>query len=254
LIALTRAVSPLIGNCELTHLPRVPIDVDLARSQHAGYERALERLGCSVRRVAPAPEMPDSVFIEDTAVVLDEIAIVMRPGVASRAGEPAAVTDALASYRPLASIEPPGTLDGGDVLVVNRSIFVGASGRANQAGIDQLRAIAAPFGYALHVVGIRRCLHLKSAVTALPGDVLLLNADWVTPEAFAGFEHVEIDPDEPAAANVVRVGGQVLVRAVFPRTADRLTQRGFSTVKVTLTELAKAEGALTCCSLIFHGA
>jgi dimethylargininase len=198
--------------------------------------------------------MPDSVFIEDTAVVLDEIAIIMRPGAASRRDEPAAVADALVPFRPIASIDPPGTLDGGDVLVVNRSIFVGASGRANRAGVDQFRAIAAPFGYSVRIVEISGCLHLKSAVTALPGDVLLVNPAWVSPKAFAGFECIDIDPDESAAANVVRVGGQVLNRAVFPRTAERLMQRGFSVVSVPLTELAKAEGALTCCSIIFAGA
>jgi dimethylargininase len=226
--------------------------VELAREQHAQYERTLERLGCAVHRVDPAPEMPDSVFIEDTAVVLDDVAIVMRPGVASRRGEPAAVAKALLPYRRLASIESPGTLDGGDVLVLNRSIFVGASPRANRSGIDQLRGIAAPLGYSVRVVDIEGCLHLKSAVTALPGDVLLLNSAWVSPESFHGFEHVEIDPAEPAAANVVCIGETVLNRAAFPRTAERLLQRGFQIVTVPLTELAKAEGALTCCSVIFN--
>jgi dimethylargininase len=251
LIALTRAVSPRIGDCELTHLRREPIDVATVQAQHAEYERALTRLGCEVKRVPAAPDMPDSMFIEDTTVVLDEVALIMRPGVESRRLEPAAVADALAPFRRTAQIAAPGTVDGGDVLVVGRTVFVGASSRSNDAGVDQIRQVVEPFGYSVRRVPVRGCLHLKSAVTALPGDALLVNGAWVSNDDFPGFSCFEIDPSEPGAANVVRIGSQVLCRVAFPRTRERLERWGFAVTSVNITEIAKAEGALTCCSVIF---
>jgi dimethylargininase len=175
LIALTRAVSPAFAACELTHLARTPIDVDLARRQHAEYERALESTGCTVERVSSDASMPDAVFIEDAAIVLDELAIVSRPGAASRRGETAAVAEALARHRRVVTIDAPGTMDGGDVLSVGRTIFVGRSTRTNDDGIASLRAITEPLGYSVHALGVPSCLHLKSALTALDDTTLLVN-------------------------------------------------------------------------------
>jgi dimethylargininase len=251
-IALTRAVSPALAACELTHLAREPIDVARAEAQHADYERALEGLGCTVQRVAAAPSHPDAVFIEDTAIVLDELAVITRPGAASRRAETVAVAEALAAWRPLVTIEAPGTLDGGDVLRVGRTIFVGRSGRSNDDGIAQLRACTSHHGYRVVPVNVTGCLHLKSAVTALDDDTLLLNEAWVAPESFAPLQWVRVDDDEPMAANVLRVGTRLLAAEAFPRTVDILRERGYDVITVPADELAKAEGAVTCCSLLVN--
>lgn len=249
-LALTREISTRLAECELTHLERRPIDLELARAQHRGYEEALRSFGLEVVRVDPAPEHPDSVFVEDTAVVLDEIAVLTRPGAASRRGEVEGVAQALDGRRPLARIEPPATLDGGDVLVVGRRVFVGRSERTDAHGIAQLAELAERHGYTTKAVQVKGCLHLKSAVTSLGERTLLANPDWVDTRELEGFEIVEIDPGEPAAANVLRLGQNVIVPAEHPRTASRLAARGVSIHPVPAGELAKAEGGVTCCSLI----
>jgi dimethylargininase len=251
LIALTREISPAIASCELTHLPRAPIDLALARAQHAEYEKCLATAGCRVSRLAAGDEMPDSVFVEDTAVVLPEVAIITRPGAASRRGETSAVAEALRSYRPLAQIEAPGTMDGGDVLVAGRRVFVGVSSRTNPEGAEQLRAILKPYGYAVQEIEVQDCLHLKSAVTLVGENLLLMNPAWLPTDSFSSFDRIEVDPVEPMAANAVLAGGQVICAAAFPRTRERMEGRGLQVRVVDASELAKAGGALTCCSLIF---
>jgi dimethylargininase len=250
--ALTRTISPRIVECELTHLERTPIDVATARAQHAEYSRALVALGCAVDEVEPAPDHPDSVFIEDTAVVFDEIAVITRPGAESRRGETAAVERALAPLRPLAHITAPGTLDGGDVFVVGERVFAGRTGRTNDAGIAQLRALLAPHGYTVEALDVTGCLHLKTAVTAVDDRTVLLNPQWIDRRALAGLDVIEVDPAEPMGANIVRVGEALLYGASYPRTRARLEARGFRPRCVDASELAKAEGAVTCCSLVLR--
>jgi dimethylargininase len=245
-------VSPALARCELTHLPRVPVDAALARLQHERYETALASLGCTVLRVADAPDLPDAVFVEDTAVVLPEVAVVTRPGAASRRPETAATARALAAWRPLAFIEEPGTLDGGDVLPLGATLYVGASGRSNASGIGQLRSLLAPFGYAVEAVPFGGCLHLKSAVTAVAADRILVNPAWVDPARFEGVAALETDPAEPHAANVLLVGDAVVYPESFPGTRSRLLAAGVAVTAVDVSELQKAEGAVTCCSLVFE--
>jgi len=252
-IAITREISPALTACELTHLPRVAIDLERARAQHRAYEDALRAAGYEVERLAADGEMPDSVFIEDAALVFDELAVITRPGAESRRIETAAVAGALSRYRALKYIEPPATVDGGDVMVVGRHVFVGLSSRTNAAAAAQLRALLAPFGYTLCEVSVRHCLHLKSAVTAVGDRTLLVNPRWVDPAAFAGFELIEVDPGEPPAANAVRLRDRIIFPSAFPRTAARLRARGLRVETVDASELAKAEGAVTCCSLILEG-
>jgi dimethylargininase len=251
LIALTRDVSDSVDRCELTHREREPIDVTRARAQHAAYEAALRDAGCAVQRVAPAPDQPDAVFIEDTAVVLDEVAIITRPGAESRRAETSGTEEALAPYRDISRIAAPATLDGGDVLVAGRDVFVGLSSRTDDAGIEQLRAILGRFGYTVTAVPVTGCLHLKSAVTALGAETLLINRAWTRAESFAGYELVDVHPFEPFAANVLRVRGELIYAAEYPRTQERLERRGFRPRLVPAGELAKAEGGVTCCSLVF---
>lgn len=251
LIALTREVSPAIASCELVHLERRPIDLDLARAQHRTYESALREQGCDVRTLPADPSLPDSVFVEDAAIVLDEVAVIARPGAASRRRETAPVAAALAAYRPLASLAAPATLDGGDVLRIGRTIYVGEGARTNRAGIDQLSAAVAPHGYVVRPVAVRGCLHLKSAATHVAPDTVLCNSRWVNPATFAGLSVIEIAAGEPGAANGLLVGERLIYPSGFPATARRLAERGIDLLTVNVSELQKAEGAVTCCSIVF---
>ncbi len=250
-LAITRPVSRSINRCELTNLDRTPIDLDRARLQHHAYEAALEALGVQVLHLHEQPDLPDAVFVEDIAIVLEECAILTCPGAESRRPERQSVVMALAPYRSLFPIHAPGTLDGGDVLVLDKNIWVGLSSRSNQSAIDQMQAILDPYDYALHGVQVTGCLHLKSAVTRLSEDTLLINPAWVDKTLFAGWHLIEVDPSEPYAANALLVNGTVLYQPSYPRTLGRLEAAGLQLSLVDQSELAKAEGALTCCSVIF---
>jgi len=251
-VAITRGVSPAIGDCELTFLEREAIDVDNARAQHSLYEGVLGGLGCRVEHLDEDPGFPDSVFVEDIAVVLDEIAVITRPGALSRRGERASIERALAPHRPVVRIKAPGILDGGDVMAVAKSIYVGLSTRSNAEAARQLGAMVSDHGYRVVEVGFSGCLHLKSAVTAISDRTLLINPEWVDASAFPEHDCISVDPAEPSAANVVRIGSAVLFAAEFPRTGQLLSDLGYDALPVEASELAKAEGALTCCSLIFE--
>ncbi len=251
-IAVTREVSPALGNCELSCVPREAIDVVRASVQHRDYQRALEALGCRVSTLPAEPDLPDSVFVEDVAIMLDEVAVLTRPGALSRRTEVASVAEVLRRYRPVLAIEAPGTLDGGDVLRVGRALYVGESARSNAEGIAQLRQLLAGHGYTVHGVPTHGCLHLKSAVTQLDDHTLLLQPEWVDRDRFADFRVIEIDAAEPHAANVLRIGDALVMPASFPRTRQRLVDAGFHVTAVDVSELQKAEGAVTCCSLVFR--
>jgi dimethylargininase len=249
LLAFTRPVPDSLAACELTHLERTPIDLERARLQHACYEQALAQLGCTLVKVPAAHDQPDSVFGEDAIVALDEIAIVTRPGARARQAETAAVAEAVGVHRPLAQLTAPATLDGGDVLVLGRTIHVGIGGRTNATGASQLAAITRPFGYDVRSVVMRGCLHLKSAVTQAAADAVVFNPAWVD-DVFDGWNAIAIDPDEAPAANVLRIGDRLLAGATFPRTIERLASYGLDVQPVDVSELAKAEAALTCCSVL----
>jgi dimethylargininase len=249
-LALTRAVSPRIGDCELTWLARQPIDPARAEAQHAAYERCLAELGAEVERIPSDPAWADGVFIEDVAVVLDEVAVITRPGAASRRHETAGLAERLGPLRQVVEIEAPGTLDGGDVLRVGRTLYVGRSGRSDAEGLAQLGRLLGRWGYAVVPVGFTGCLHLKSAVTLVAETTLLLNPAWVDADAFRGLEAIEIDSREPHAANALALGDRVIHAADSPRTRERLERRNMRVRALDLSELAKAEGGATCCSLI----
>jgi dimethylargininase len=236
----------------LTHLAREPIDVARAAGQHREYERALESLGCSVVRAEAEPEHPDAVFVEYTAIVAGQLAVLTRPGAASRRGEVDSVAKVLSRYRRLAYLEAPATLDGGDVLFHGGVLYVGRSGRTNDDALAQLARLAAPFGISVVPVAITGCLHLKSAVTAVGDRLLLANPSWLDLGQFPDCDVVEVDPAEPGAANALRIGDRVVCAAAFPRTRERLVRAGLDPVVIDVSELAKAEGALTCCSIVFE--
>ena len=251
-VALTREVPPSIVNCELTHLKREPINLARAIEQHSRYEEWLAEFGCEVQRLPPLPDLPDSVFVEDAAVVLPELAIIARPGAASRRAEVSSVADSLRSYRPLAFIEPPGTLDGGDVLRIGATIYVGHSMRTNAEGIRQLAELASVRGYDVRAVKLSGCLHLKSAVCSVAEDTILLNTAWVDSSSFRDLEQIEVHPAEPSAANALWVGEKILYPDLYPQTRQRLAERGIDVHLLEMDELLKAEAGLTCCSILIQ--
>lgn len=250
LLAVTRDVSPRFNECEITHIERSPIDLHVARSQHHGYVQALKELGCAVLELPAEADLPDSVFVEDTAVILPEAALLTQPGADSRKPETESIARALAPYREIVRIESPATLDGGDALVVGKNIFVGMSTRSNPESIKQMNQLLRKYGYQTRGVELHDCLHLKSAVTRVDDETLLINRNWVDVEHFEGYKLIDIDPSEPFAANCLPVNGAIIYPTAFPKTAAKLESRGYKIKPVVVDELAKAEGAVTCCSLI----
>ena len=250
-IAITRQVSPAINQCELTHLAREPIDYDRACIQHKQYENALRSLGLDVITLNAKADLPDSVFVEDVALVLDECAIMLNPGASSRRPEVASAEKALTPYREIFRIQPPATVDGGDILTVGRTIYVGISSRSTGEAVRQMKAILSPHGYEVRAVRVTGCLHLKSAVTQVSNDTLLINPEWVSKDDFPGMKFIEVGPSESYAANAVLVNDTIIYPSSFPKTQAKLEAAGIRMIIVDADELAKAEGAVTCCSLIF---
>ena len=253
--AYTRAVSPRLAECALTHLDRSPIDVARAADQHAAYETALVGARCRIMRLPDLPEDPDGVFVEDTAILLGGDAIITRPGAPSRAGEVDSSAAGLAGEFQVHRLTA-GTLDGGDVLRIERTLYVGLSSRTDADGAAGLAAIVAPLGYRLVTVEPAQCLHLKTAVTYAGRDAagqptILVNPDWVDPRLFHGVQAVAVA--EPSAANCLRVGDRLILPAGNPRTAELLTTLGFDLVEVDVSELQKAEAGVTCMSLVTEG-
>ena len=248
--ALTRKPSDL-SRCELTYLERRPIDRARALDQHARYEDLLRELGAAVISLPAEPELPDSVFVEDAAIVLEECAIVPHMGAPSRRLETQSLAVALSGHRPIFRLEPPGTLDGGDVLRVDRTLYVGQSTRTDARGIEALRRAVVPLGYEVLILPVHGCLHLKSACTLAGTHTLFLNPAWVDAAGCTGLEFLEVPPAEPCAANVLRVGDTVVVPAAFPRTARLLGAHGFAVRSIDTSELMKAEAGVTCMSLLF---
>ncbi len=250
MLALTHIPSPNLQQCQRTYVAAAGIDQVLANQQHDSYCRMLRRLGADVRTLDVNRDWPDSVFIEDTAIVLDEVAILTSMGAASRRLEPAGIELELRRYREVERIELPATIEGGDVLRVGRTLLVGQSLRTNAAGITALQALGRRYGYEVRSVPVGRCLHLKSACTALPDGRLLVNPDWVDRSALCGFELVGVPEQEPDGANVLVVDHCVCLPAAHPATINRVLDLGFEVDSVDLSEFAKAEGSVTCLSLL----
>ena len=252
LIALTRGVSPTLGDCELQDLAREPIDVAKAIEQHRCYERCLTELGARVLSLPADARFPDCVFVEDPAVALDEIAVMARTGAESRRGEGDAIAEALAPFRPIHWLKEPATLDGGDVMLVDKKLYVGLSRRTNRDGIAQLDELLKPFGYAVIPIPVRGCLHLKSACCYLGDGAMLANRAWFEAGALGEFRIIDVPVDEPRSANVLRIGGSLILPAAFPKTRKLLEDAGFQVRTVDVSEFAKAEGGVTCKSILFN--
>jgi len=254
LTAITRQVSPSINRCELTFHAKEPIDVAKAIAQHEAYEGCLRQLGARVVSLAAEPDLPDAVFVEDAAIVVDEVGVIPVMGAASRRPETQSLARALSAYRPLEFMQAPATLDGGDVMRIARRIFVGASSRTNAEGIAQLRAALAPFDYEVTAVDVRQCLHLKSGCSYVGRNSIIVNREWVDVTRLAGFELIDAPASEPGAANALLIEGVVIVPKAFPQTIAQLQARGFIVKAVDVSEFQKAEGGVTCKSIIFNAA
>ena len=248
--AITRAVSPALADCELTFIERVPIDVGKAEAQHAAYCEALREAGAVVEILPLEPNLPDSVFVEDVAVVLDEAAVITRPGAPSRLAEVAPVALALSRYRSLLRVQPPGTIDGGDVLRIGLDFWVGRTSRTNEDGFRQFASFVEAFGYRATAVGVTGCLHLKSAVTALDSETLLLNPEWIETD-LPDVRRLVVPEKEAHAADALVVNGIVHLSAQYPRTRELVERQGFTVRALEVSEFEKAEGAVTCLSLVF---
>lgn len=244
-----RDVSPRLAAAELTHLDRVPVDVGRARAQHRAYRRTLTDLGLEVLEAPPAPEHPDGVFVEDALVVVDDLGILTRPGASSRRREVASIAPLLADLglRP-AAIEAPGTLDGGDVLQVGPTLFVGRSSRTDDDGIRQLQELVALLGRQVVPVDVTGALHLKTAATALPDGTILAVPSWLDTGPFADREVVEVP--EQSGADVMQVGEFVVLAASAPRTAELIDRRGWDVVTVAISEFERVEAGPTCLSVL----
>jgi dimethylargininase len=252
LTAITRRVSPCIHKCELTYLTRRPIDIERAREQQQAYERLLSDLGLHVISLPAEEELPDAVFVEDTAVITDEVAVVTTMGCAARRREVDSISPLLEKYRLLKSINGTGVLEGGDVVRVGRTLFVGVSTRTNVNGIAQLREIVTPYDYEVRPVEVKDCLHLSTGCGFIGQNTILANPSWVDLSPFEGFEIINVPPSEPWGANARTLADHVLISAASPQTVARVSERGFRVLPVDISEFEKAEGGLTCMSLIFN--
>jgi dimethylargininase len=256
LTAVTRRVSPRLAACELEFLPRIPIDVAKASAQHRNYELTLESLGARVVSLPALDDQPDCVFVEDPALVLDEIAVITRMGAPARRSESESLAKALAEFRPLAHMREPATLDGGDVVRIGRTLYVGRSRRTNQEGVRQLAEITQRFGYRVVPIEVTGCLHLKSACCAISDDAVLCQRAWINNGIDAGalgdMKILNVATEEPGAADVLRIGGTILMPATFPRTRAILENAGYRVETIDVSELMKAEAGVTCMSLLFE--
>jgi len=251
LTAITRAVSPGILKCELSFIPRQPIDLEIAREQHRAYEQLLEKVGAQIISLPAEPTLPDSMFVEDPAIVLDEVAVIFPLGTESRRPEAASIAAALEKFRKLAHVTLPGMVEGGDVLRIGRTLYVGLTRRSNAEGVRQLGAILAPYDYSVVPVTVSGSLHLKSAVTYLGNEKLLANRNWFDPRPLSVYQFLDVDPAEPHGANALALSDTVIFPASFPRTRVRIESAGFHVTPLDISELQKAESGLTCSSLIF---
>jgi dimethylargininase len=233
-------------------LQREPIDLARAEQQHGAYQALLTKFGVRVISLPAEPALPDSMFVEDPAIVLDELAVILPLGTRSRQPEAESIAQSLTKFRKLERVEPPGQIEGGDLLRINRTVYAGLSTRSNPEGIERLTSILKPHGYTVISVPVTGCLHLKSAVTYIGGNTLLANRAWIDAKQFSGYDWIDVAPEEPNAANALAIGGAVIFPASFPRTRARLEARGFQVTPLDISELQKAESGLTCSSLLFE--
>lgn len=252
LIAITHVPSPMLQHGERTYVDEATVDHPLALAQHAAYCTALRSCGADVITLDVNRGLPDCVFVEDTAIVLDEVAVMMSMGAESRRAEPAGIEPTLRRYRTIERVALPATIDGGDVVRSGRTLYVGASPRTNAAGIDALRRVVGTYGYAVIGVPVLKCLHLKTACSALPDGRLLVNREWIDVSPLPSSALLDVPASEPWAGDVLVIGERIISSDAFAETAKLLDDTGFSVLPVAVSEFAKVEGGVTCLSLVFE--
>lgn len=252
LIALTRGVSRRIGECELTFIDRQAIDYSRAVLQHGQYQQLLRDLGAKVIELASDDRCPDCCFLEDSALVLDEVAVITRPGSDARRREVEGVAPTVMKYRNVVRIDAPGTLEAGDILRMGRNLFVGLTTRTNEQGIEMLRNAVKEYGYEVIAIPTTGALHLKSVCTALDDDTVLADSRHFDRSGFSKYKMIEVPADESMAANVLRINGAVCIHGGFHKTIDLLQSKGFDIRTVDISEFLKAEAGLTCMSIPFY--
>jgi len=226
-----------------------PPDFARMQAQHAAYANALRTLGLQLEVLDPLPGFPDAYFVEDVAVMVPELAVVTRPGAAARLGEAEPMGPVLARHRPVARLQAPALLDGGDILIADRTVFIGLSARTNAEGARQLAALLAPHGYRSRMVPVGAGLHLKSSVNWIGGDTLLVSRRFAGRPELEGFRHVHLDAADEAACNTLLVNGTLLTPAGFPRAREQLDGVGLPVIELDVSEARKMDGGLTCMSL-----
>jgi dimethylargininase len=252
--ALTREVSRSIVDCALSYIERLQIDFELATRQHRAYEDLLRRLGSEVVSLSAEHDLPDAVFVEDTVVAVDEIAVLTIPRLPSRQAEIDSVAAAIAAYRPVQRLSGEARLEGGDVIRIGRAVYVGLSRRTNRAGVEQLAGFLTPLGYDVRAVEMNGCLHLKTACTYVGNNTILANRQWVDTTVFGECDIVDVSSSEPDAGNALLLGGVLVMPVAFPETRAALEDRGFRVESVDVSELQKAEAGVTCCSVLLDDA
>ena len=250
--AFTHRPSPLLGECQLTFIDRQPIDIDRTSAQHATYCASLQAAGIQVQVLETSLDLPDSAFVEDCAVILDELALLTRPGSPARQPEVERLAPLIARVRPVVRMGPPATLDGGDVLQIGKTLYVGVSTRTSPAGIAALAQAVQPHSYRVIPVPVHGSLHLKTACTALDDETLLANPQWIDLASFKGLRILPVPEEEPWGANVLRIGEHLWAQTAFPRTLEMLQREGYLIQEIDCSEFLKAEAGLTCLSLIYR--
>lgn len=227
-------------------------DFDMALEQHIQYVEALRRCGLEVLELDADSQFPDSVFVEDVALCTPGCAIVTNPGAPSRNGEKIKMKAILQEfYKQVESIEPPGSLDAGDVMMVGNHYFIGLSQRTNIQGAEQLIEILERYDMTGSSVPLKEMLHLKSGLSYLEQNQLLISGEFINNPVFADFQKIEVIPEESYAANSLWVNSTVLVPAGYPNTRDKIEQAGYSTLTLDVSEFRKLDGGLSCLSLRF---
>lgn len=250
MLAITHTVPDCFHRCVTTHIDKTKPDLSRAREQWESYCQALRDAGCGVHVLEANSHLPDAPFVEDTGVMVGEVFIAARMSAPTRSSETQAVIAHLAETHQITRLSPPAYLDGGDVLMLHENFFVGLSGRTNRAGFLQFKEIVNSLGFQAAPVQVTGCLHLKTAVTAVDQETVILNPGWVDPRLFSDYRVLKVPSSEPFSANLLRVKSHLFVAAGHPRRDDLLNQNGFDFQTIDISELEKAEAGLTCLSIL----
>lgn len=249
---LTHVPSSNLNNCELTYLDSERIDIKKALIEHNSYCNMIKECGANVNIIEDNIDLADSVFVEDPIIVFDEVAIVTSMGVESRRKESQVLKDYFSKIREIKEIKLPSKIEGGDVLVIDKKVFVGLSPRTNESAIEELKNILKPYGYIVQSVKVDGCLHLKTGCTALDDKTILLNPNWVDVEVFSDYKIINIPSDEPFGANIMKINEYICMNEAFPKSIELVKALGYKVKTTDISEFVKAEAGLTCMSVRYN--